>query len=64
MVVVVCCCFLCLFLALGEGASRNFGHECEPFLCVDVDCHEEFCACVRSDLYDMLSSGFSLKDTS
>ena len=50
---------LCCFLALGEGASGDLGHKCEPFLCVDVDCHGDFCAFGWSDLYVMLSGGFS-----
>ena len=42
---VVSCCLLLCFLALDEGASVDFGHKCEPFLCVDVDCHGD-CMCL------------------
>ena len=51
-------------LAVGKGASRDLRHKCEPFLCVDVDCHGD-CLCLWwSDLYVMLSGGFSWKETS
>ena len=62
MVVGIYCCFLCLFFALGEGASRDSGHECEQLLTLIA--MTIVCACVGSDLYAMLSGGFSLKDTS
>ena len=46
VIVVICCCFLYLFLAFGEGASKDCGHECEPLLCFDVDCHDDIlCLC-------------------
>ena len=54
----------CCFPALGEGAFGDFGHKCEPLLCVDVMCHAIVCACGGSDLYVILFGGFSLKDTS
>jgi hypothetical protein len=42
--------FALLFLALGEGASRDFGHKCEPFLCVDVDYNGD-CLCLCWELF-------------
>ena len=62
VVVVICCWVLYCFPALGEGASRDLWHKCEPLLCVDVDCHVRLCG--GSDLYVILYCGFSLKDTS
>ena len=63
MVVVICRYFLCLFLALGEGASGGFGHELGHSCAGTWITMTMVCACVRSDLYVMLSGGFSLKDT-
>jgi hypothetical protein len=45
VVVIVCCCVLCCFHALSEGSFGDLGHKCEPFLCVDVDCHGN-CLCL------------------
>ena len=39
-VVIYCCCFV-FAMALGEGAFGDFGHECEPFMCVDMDWHDD-----------------------
>ena len=63
--VVFWCCLLYFFTVLGEGASQDFGHKCEPFLCVNVYCRDDcLCACAGNDLYVRVSGGLSFKDTS
>ena len=64
VVVTVCRCLLCCFPALSEGASETLDISVSHYCAWTWSAMEIACACVGSDLYVMLSGGFSFKDIS